>query len=380
MIFRLFSLFALCLAPCLAQAEVSKPKQIAKRKAAHCQSPRWAPDGSAIAFDVYDPKAEAREVWIQPVGSSGRRAGSMIEVAPGRAGASALLGGKKPPVIDLEWAPKMNMLSKPYVFSARSPKKNFDLFADGSWMTNNAGNDGQPAWSPDGRFIAYTSQRRDSGDIYVLDLAGDTGKPLKVTLWRNATEFEPRWSPTKPYLLFTRSMEGSKGQDIGIVMDVTRPKDTTRMVTQWTGDELRPSWSPDGLKVAFYSNKGNRNDKVFDLWVVGVDGKGAKKLAKNVVYADHRGPQWTPDGTTLLYAKKDFKRDNPVEWARVDGSAKGVLKTGTQLNSDLALYARGEQLLLAFKALGKKGSTEKTWQRVYLVTFSRLDLEAPEAP
>lgn len=363
-----------------ALADVSTTQLLADRPSAHCQAPRWSPDGKQLAYDVYNPKADTREVWIVPINGSGTpNTGAMKEVTAGRGGASSLLGGKKPPVVEFEWAPDMKALSNPFIFSGLSPKKNFDLFIDGSWLTTNLGNDGQPAWADFGekRFIAYASQRKAGGDIYVIDIAGDQ-KPMRVTMWQNATEYAPRWAPGKPYLMFTRSMPGNKGQDIGLVLDVTRPKDTMKMVTEWPGDEIQPSWSPDSRQVAFYSNKGNKNDKIFDLWVIGVDGKNAKKLAQNVVVDDHRGPAWTPDGTTLLYVQQDFKADNPVGWVRADGSAKGALATGTQLNSDLALQMRAGKLALAFKSLGQTGSTDKTWERLYVVTFDMADLKAPQ--
>lgn len=369
----------LALAPAWAVAEVSSPRQIADRPAAHCQTPRWSPDGKQIAFDVYRPKKDERETWILKF--EGDRKADEEEVTTGRAAAAAALGGgSKPPVVDFAWAHDMTALSKPFVFSSRGVRKNFDLFADGQWLTDkNPGNDGQPAWSPDGRFIAYTSQRADSGDIYVLDLANDS-KNLQVTLWPNATEFRPVWAPGKSYLLFTRSHSGAKGQDIGMVVDVTRPNETTKMVTTWTGDEIRPSWAPDASRVAFYANKGNTNDKEFDLYVVGIDGQNAKRLAKDVVVDEVLGPAWSPDGSAVLFVKKDFKRDNPVMWARADGSASGVLDTGTQLNGDLALFGDATgRMRLAFKAQGQKGSTDKTWERLYLVTFGMEDLKPSAA-
>ena len=369
----------LMLLPAASSADVSTPKLLADRPSAHCQAPRWSPDGKQLAYDVYNPKKDTREVWIVPISGSGSPdTGAMKEVTPGRSRATALLSGKKAPVVELAWAPDMNMLSKPFIFSALSPKKNFDLFVDGSWLTSNSGNDGQPAWADFGekRFIAYASQRKAGGDVYVIDIMGDQ-TPKRVTMWQNATEYGPRWAPGKPYLMFTRSSSGNKGQDIGLVMDVNRPKDTMKMVTEWRGDEIRPAWSPDARRVAFYSNKDNRkNDKIFDLWVVGVDGKNAKKLARDVVVDDHQGPAWTPDGSTVLYVKRDFKVDNPVRWVKADGSASGTLDTGTQLNSDLVLHDRGGgNMALAFKALGQKGSTDKTWERLYLVTFSINDLQ-----
>ncbi|MEZ4469136.1 MAG: hypothetical protein R3F43_33045 [bacterium] len=304
----------------------------------------------------------------------------MEQVTVGGAKAAELLGAKEAPVVEFAWAPDMKLLSKPYVFSSIGPKKNFDLFADGSWLTSNPGNDGQPDWSPDGRYIAYTSQQKDSGDVMVIDLGGESDKPLKVTLWPNMTEFAPRWSPRQNHVMFTRAQSGNRGQDIGVVTDVTKPQDSTRMVTEWAGDEIRPSWSPDGQFIAFYANKdrSREDDKIFDLWVIGADGSSPKQLAKDVVVDDHKGPAWTPDASTILFVQRDFKRDNPVRWIRRDGSQTGILDTGTQLNSDLALGAQGATLRLAFKALGQTGSTNKTWERLYVVTFAMEDLKAGE--
>ena len=245
---------------------------VADRANAHCQGPRWSADGKQLAYEVFQAKRDVRETWIVQLGPS-LRPGQRQEVSAGRSRTSALLGGKKAPVVDFEWAPSMTLLSNPYIISSRGPKKNFDLFADGDWLTSsNPGNDGQPSWSSDGRLIAYASQRRDSGDIYVIDLT-NPDKHLRATLWPNATEFRPKWSPTKNFMLFTRSQEGKNGQDIGLVMDVKRPEDSTRMVTTWPGDEVRPSWSRRITCCVLFEQRSGRGPKGFDLWVIGVDGK-----------------------------------------------------------------------------------------------------------
>jgi Tol biopolymer transport system component len=148
------------------------------------------------------------------------------------------------------------------------------------------------------------------------------------------------------------------------------------MVTNWVGDEIRASWSPDGTRLAFYSNKDQRNNpKLFDLWVIGVDGKNPVKLSSDVVVDDYHGPAWTPDSSTVLYVKRDFKGNNPVRWSKVNNTAHGILATGTQMNADLAVYAAGKRIMLAFRTLGLTGSSEKTWQRIYVTSFEMDDLK-----
>ena len=356
-------------------AFAGKSTEVASNPGSHCQAPRWSPDGNKLAYELYNPKRDTREMWIIEVRNStgsitkGQREG----VTAGSLGAASKLGGKAPPVIDFSWAPDMKSFARPYIFSARSPKKNFDLYFDESWLTDNPGNDGQPTFSDDVKYIAYTSQQKQSGDIMLIDI--DELEPIRLTEWPTATEFRPRWAPGKPTLLFTRSMSGSKGQDIGVIDDVTNAKATTRFITEWDADEIRPAWSPDANKIAFYSNKGNANNKQFDLYVIGADGKNLKKLESDVAVDDSFGAVWTPDGSTVLFVKQDFDKDNPVMWARVDGSAKGELETGTQLNGELAIKTVSGRLFLAFRALGEKGSDEKTWQRVYVMPFDMDDLK-----
>ena len=316
---------------------------------------------------------DARGVIVQ-VSDRNHAVGSK-KVSVGRSQAGALLGAKKPPVVELAWAPKRDLLSKPYIFSSVGPKKNFDLFADGSWLTTNIGNDGQPTWSADGRYIAYVSQQRESGDVYLLDLQGDIEKPIRVTPFSNSTEYRPQWGGQQNRLLFTRSTETGTGQDVGVIADVTRPKETVKMVVEWTSDEIRPTMSPDGRKVAFYSNRKKKNKKLFDLWVANIDGSNAKKLANDVVVADVNGPVWLPDASKLIYVSRDFSRDNPVAWVTTDGASRGFIKTHTQLNSDLDLHVSGERLRLAVASQGVVGSSQKTWQQIFVVEFRASDLK-----
>ncbi len=359
-----------------AQADVGRPIQVAARPSSHCQAPQWSPDGRKLAIDVYNPKVEAREVWVMDLNSQ-FNVTREEQVLPLGQRASRLNGGKTPPVIEFSWTPDMEMLNPPYVFSSQGMnRKNFDIYADGSWITEaNTGNDGQPVFSPDSNYLAYTSQQRESGDIMMIDYTADLDKPVRLTNTPSSTEYLPQWHPTKPKLLFIRSQK-SRGQDIVIIDNPKKPQSSTRELTNWKADEIRPQWSPDGRYVAFYSNEKSGSDKVFDLWVIQSDGTQAKRLAKDVIVDDHKGPAWSGDASIIFYVKKDYKRSNPILWTRRDGSKSGLLTSETQINSDLNAHHKADgTTYLAYRSAGLKGSLKKTWQRIFVLKFQMSDLK-----
>ena len=82
-----------------------------------------------------------------------------------------------------------------------------------------------------------------------------------------------------------------------------------------------------------------------------------------------------PDSSKILFVSRDFKNDNPVMWTDLSGERKGKLETNTQLNSDLDLFAVGDQLRLAVASHGVKGATQKTWRQIFVVNFRASDLK-----
>lgn len=373
--FRLFGVTVLIfMAPMFAIAQSGVGQSIFSLPGTHCQTPKWSPDGQEISIEMFSPKKDSREIVIVKLND---RYHSISEtmVSTGRSKSSALLGGSRGLVVELAWAPDRSQLSKPYIFSSLGPRKNFDLFADGAWLTTNLGNDGQPSWSRDGRYIAYVSQQSESGDIYLLDLQGDIEKPIRATHYSDSTEYRPQWSYDGAKLLFTRSTESGRGQDVGLIRDASRPRESSQMIVEWSSDEIRPSWSPDGQRITFYSNKSQTNKKRFDLWVANIDGSGAKKLVSDVVVADVNGAIWMPDGKNIIYVKRDFKLDNPVSWVGADGKAGGRIETKTQLNSDMDLHVSGGRAKLAFTAHGLKGADKKTWRQIFVMEIKASDLK-----
>lgn len=363
-----------------AEARVSDPVEVishvkdSRLKGAHCLAPQWSPDGQQLAIEVYRPRKDARETWIYKLSSSlGIK--SSEQVLPLGVSASRLGGAKLPPVIEFAWTPDMEMLTPPYVFSSQGlQRKNFDIYADGGWLTEaNKGNDGHPVFSPDSNYLAYTSQQRDSGDIMLIDFTSSSFKPRRLTNTPTTTEYLPQWHPTQPKLLYIRSQK-TRGQDIVLISDVKNPK--PKDITNWKGDEIKPHWSPDGKQIAFYSNEKSNKDQIFDLWVINADGTQPRRLAKNVVVDKHKGPAWSADSSKIIYVKQNFKRSNPIFWVDVKSAKSGLLTDKTQLNSNLYAYHSADgETRLAYTAHGKVNSSDKSWKRIYVLTFRSSDLK-----
>jgi Tol biopolymer transport system component len=104
-------------------------------------------------------------------------------------------------------------------------------------------------------------------------------------------------------------------------------------------DDAHPSWSPDGFKVAFASNRSN-NAGHYQIFVVNVDGTGLTNLTPTLL--DASMPSWSPDGTRIAFA-----RSGNVWTMNADGSGAAQLTTlsaGTVARI-VAWSADGKQLL-----------------------------------
>jgi Tol biopolymer transport system component len=207
----------------------------------------------------------------------------------------------------------------------------FTFNADGSEVTLLAsGND--PAWSPDGKQIAFSL----FGSIYVMD---QNGLNQRLVTTSEEGDREPTWSPDGKSLAFVRGrtmiyafLHGPT-EIYSIRLDGSQPVNLTRTPTVIEGE---PAWSPDGEKIAF-SSHGN-------IYVLNADGSGRTQLTdyppgsydyeRSSYWA--AGPNWSPDGAKLLYA-----RDSP---GNLDPYDDGLQVINADGSGDITI-GRGEKHL-----------------------------------
>ena len=138
-------------------------------------------------------------------------------------------------------------------------------------LTNHNGSN--PAWSPNGREIAFDSFRDENADIYVMD--ADGGNVRRLT-HRLAFDIMPAWSPNGRKIAFV----SYKGVDSGIYIMEADGGDIVRL-TNYPAEF--PVWSPDGKQLAFHSNK-NRDgvpNSDSEIYVIDADGENERQLTQN---------------------------------------------------------------------------------------------------
>lgn len=155
------------------------------------------------------------------------------------------------------------------------------------FLTSTYDPEGHPAWSPDGKVIAYEFQN----GINLINADG-TGV---VRLVANGST--PRWSPNGKKIVFSRGINLTPKIH---VMNV----DGTSIVQLTTGtdSDTTPNWSPDGSQIAF--TRGTA------VWIMSADGTGIKKLFDAGSLSAY--PTWQPDGKKITYISgRDMYSVNP---------------------------------------------------------------------
>lgn len=128
-------------------------------------------------------------------------------------------------------------------------------------ITTDAGSQTWPDWSPDGNTIAYRQEGNGGGDIYTVPKEGGSGTPLVAG---PANETQPEWFIDGKWLAYASDINGNF--DI-FITDGT----TTMQVTDDPGNDLYPTWSPDG-KIAFSSDRAGTQD----IWIIDVSAVSTK--------------------------------------------------------------------------------------------------------
>jgi len=205
-----------------------------------------------------------------------------------------------------------------------------------------------PAWSPDGRMVAYTAFVPSGRPLVIQDLA--TGARDIVPGTEYGVNITPEFSPDGRTLAYAHGDEN--GTDL-YRYDVGRRCCVTRLTVGRFYDNLSPTWSPDGGRLAFISTRAGSPQ----LYVMASDGSGQEALARFDFgfTGQTNGPEWSPDGQAIALHRE--VHGVPQVFV-LDLATRAVRQiTGEGRNEDATWAPDGRHL--AF--VSSRGGTRQLW-------------------
>lgn len=159
------------------------------------------------------------------------------------------------------------------------------------------------------------------GQGIVWNYADSTGF-TRLTASVEALDAPPAWSPDGRRLAYISRMNGSI--DTLEIFVVNADGSGRRQITHDSTFIIGVSWSPDGGKIA-YSGKGDPRTFLYQVWVINPDGSGKFALTSDPVH--HVEPAWSPDGSQLAYAAPTSTGNYEIWIMNADGSAAHPITT-----------------------------------------------------
>ena len=240
-------------------------------------SPTWSGDGRALFY--VSNRGGSMDLWQQAVTEDGRPTGDPLAVTSGLGISSATFSPDRTKLAYSRGGRVSNVWRVPLL--ADRPA----TWADALRVTSERAYIEFVDVSPDGQYLAVSSDRRGNQDLWVLPATGGSMTPLTTD---PTPEWNPRWSPDGSEIAFTSYRHGNR--DIWVMPSRGGP---ARPLTLRATQDLFPSWSPVASEIAFHSQGGEST-----IWIVPATGGEPRRVGPGIAV------DWSPDGERLTFVRQ----------------------------------------------------------------------------
>ncbi len=238
----------------------------------------WTPDARAVVFS--SNRGGSYGLWTVPLATGVAR----VVVAPARNAREPAVSSDGQ-LIFADIGDQMDLMSAGLAgASGRSPVSGLPL-APSSRRTHS------PRFSPDGRQVAFLSDRAGTLEIWVANADGSSVR--RVSYMGGPYVGSPHWSPDANWIVFDSRVDGHSA-----IFVVGAQGGQARRVSVNSFEEKRPSWSRDGQWIYFTSNRSGEAR----VWKMSVDGKVAKQITDRLAFENSE----STDGRYLYFSDRNM--------------------------------------------------------------------------
>ena len=250
--------------------------------------PAWSPGGGELAVStqsVTDPtqRFTASETWVVTIANGERRRLTDADA------------------VQATWSPSGKRIA---YWGSSGPAAAGDIWtipAEGGTpvaVTTEPSVDWNPAWSPDGRHLYFSSNRGGSMNLWRIAIDEESGRPIgrahPITTGAGANAQHVSVSADGHRLAYVARVESQNVQSIEFDPVAGTSRGTAAWITRGSRAFAQPHPSPDGRRIAF-----NSSGKQEDIFAANADGSGLQQLTDDA-YID-RAARWSPDGERIAF-------------------------------------------------------------------------------
>lgn len=233
--------------------------------------PVWSPDGSMVAFT--SERDGNVEIYLINSDGSGLRNLTNNPADEGALGFTWSPDGKK-----IAYSSNRNFESQLFVIDIDGENETLLAHTDSS-----SDHILESFWSPDGSKIAFEMMRTMvRNEIFLVDV--DKGGFIQIT--KDVAGVNPAWSPDSKFITFNDSPDLFESSDIFIIK--SNGTGLVNLTNSDQSDDVAPSWSADGTKIVFTSDRDGDNE----IYIMNADGSNLIRLTNNP--ASDSLPAWSP--------------------------------------------------------------------------------------